>query len=383
MRHFQFETVRMPPEVAARRQQVRAFVAEEAAKGYFQPRRNSWVTFDAAFSRKCGEQGLIGITWPRKYGGREASSLERYAISEELLAAGAPVGAHWAAERQSGDQILRYGTEAAKNLILPKITAGECFFAIGMSEPDAGSDLAAARSRATRTDGGWLINGTKIWTSNAHRAHYLIMLARTAPRDDGSRHAGFTEFIVNLAEPGITVRPIYNLYGERDFNEVVFEDYFVPDHMVVGEVGAGWKMVTSELSFERSGPDRFLSTYQLLAESIRLIGPEPDERKANEIGRLVAHLSTLRRMSGSIAGMLSRGEQPAVEAALVKDIGTAFEREIPEIFRLLLPNEPTVGPGSRYDELMAMAVLEAPSFTIRAGTREILRGIIARALELR
>jgi hypothetical protein len=322
------------------------------------------------------------MTWPKQYGGQERTALERYVMTEEMLAGGGPVGAHWVADRQSGHQILRNGSERAKQSILPRITAGECFFAIGMSEPDSGSDLAAVRSRAIKVDGGWRISGTKVWTSSAHRAHYLIALVRTSPKEE-DRHGGLTQFIVDLAEPGVSVRPIYNLYGGHDFNEVVFDEYFVPDDMVMGEVGAGWKMVTGELAFERSGPDRFLSTYQLLAESIRVIGPEPDDRSANDIGRFVAHLATLRRMSTSVAGMLQQGEQPIVEAALVKDIGTAFEREIPETFRHLIATEPTLGDGSSYPELLGMTMLRAPAFTIRGGTREILRGMIARGLGLR
>jgi hypothetical protein len=382
MHEFRFDPVEMPPAVEDLRRQVREFIAEEVAQGSFTPKRNSWSSFDAAFSRKCGQRGFIGMMWPKQYGGQERTALERYVMTEEMLAGGAPVGAHWVADRQSGHQILRHGSERAKQSILPRITAGECFFAIGMSEPDSGSDLAAVRSRAVKADGGWRISGTKVWTSSAHRAHYMIALVRTSPKED-DRHGGLTQFIIDLAEPGISVRPIYNLYGGHDFNEVVFNEYFVPDDMVMGEVGAGWKMVTGELAFERSGPDRFLSTYQLLAESIRTIGPEPDDRSANEIGRFVAHLATLRRMSTSIAGMLQQGEQPIVEAALVKDIGTTFEREIPETFRHLIPTEPALGSGSSYPELLGMTMLRAPSFTIRGGTREILRGMIARGLGLR
>jgi alkylation response protein AidB-like acyl-CoA dehydrogenase len=382
MHEFRFEPVEMPAAVEDLRKEVREFIAEEVARGSFTPKRNSWSSFDADFTRKCGERGFIGMRWPKKYGGGERTALERYVMTEEMLAGGAPVGAHWVADRQSGHQILRYGSERAKETILPKITAGLCYFGIGMSEPDSGSDLAAVRTRAVKVDDGWSITGNKVWTSSAHRAHYLIALVRTSPKEE-ERHAGLTQFIIDMSQPGVTVRPIYNLYGGHDFNEVVFNEYFVPDDMVVGEVGSGWKMVTGELAFERSGPDRFLSTYQLLAESIRVIGDKPDDRSANEIGRFVAHLATLRRMSTSIAGMLERGQQPIVEAALVKDIGTAFEREIPEVFRHLIPVEPTLGHGDSYDELLGMTVLRAPGFTIRGGTREILRGMIARGLGLR
>jgi len=292
------------------------------------------------------------------------------------------VGAHWIVDRQSGQQILRYGSERAKHTILPKIASGECYFSIGMSEPDSGSDLAAVRTRANKTEGGWNISGTKVWTSAAHRTNYLIALVRTAPKED-DRHAGMTQFIADLSHSGVSVRPIYNLYGGHDFNEVVFDGFFAADDMVMGDVGMGWKLVTSELAFERSGPDRFLSTYRLLVESIRAIGADPDARSANEIGRFVAHLATLRRMSTSVAGMLERGAQPMVEAALVKDMGTAFEREIPETFRHLIATEPALGDGASYAELLGMTMLRAPGFTLRGGTREILRGVIARGLGLR
>ena len=382
MHAFRFDPVRMPASAQALRSEVRAFIAAEVANGAFTPSCNSWSSFDPDFSRKCGARGYIGMRWPKQYGGHERSALERHVVTEEMLAGGAPVGAHWIADRQSGQQILRYGSERAKHTILPKIASGECYFSIGMSEPDSGSDLAAVRTRANKTEGGWNISGTKVWTSAAHRTNYLIALVRTAPKED-DRHAGMTQFIVDLSHSGVSVRPIYNLYGGHDFNEVVFDGFFAADDMVMGDVGMGWKLVTSELAFERSGPDRFLSTYRLLVESIRAIGADPDARSANEIGRFVAHLATLRRMSTSVAGMLERGAQPMVEAALVKDMGTAFEREIPETFRHLIATEPALGDGASYAELLGMTMLRAPGFTLRGGTREILRGVIARGLGLR
>ncbi len=382
MHEFRFDPVRLPDSAEALRREVREFLAAQIAAGRFDPRLNSWNSRDAGFSRACGLQGYIGMCWPKEYGGHERSALERYVVIEELLAGGAPVGAHWVADRQSGNQILRHGSERARRTILPRIAAGECFFSIGMSEPDSGSDLAAVRSRARQVEGGWSISGSKVWTSGAHHAHYLIALVRTAPLEE-DRHAGLTQFVVDTSRPGLTVRPIYNLHGGHDFNEVIFDDYFVEDDMVLGGVGAGWRMVTGELAFERSGPDRFMSTFQLLLESLRQLGPEPDDRAAVEVGRLVAHLATLRRMSTSIAGQLDRGANPAVEAALVKDIGTTFEREVPEVFRRLLAVETTLGEGASYPENLGMTVLKSPSFTLRGGTREILRGMIARGLGLR
>jgi alkylation response protein AidB-like acyl-CoA dehydrogenase len=383
MRAFRFEALNLPPEATAMRQRVRSFLHEERAGGRYAAHRTSWTTFDTAFSRRAGTAGFIGMTWPKEYGGHERTNLERFVVTEEMLAAGAPGGAHWIADRQSGPQILKHGSARARQTILPRIAAGECYFGIGMSEPDSGSDLAAVRTRAEKVDGGWRINGSKIWTSNAHRAHYLIALVRTAPAGD-NRHAGLSQFVVDMAAPGLEVRPIRNMAGGHEFNEVFFRDYFVPDDMIVGEPGAGWTMVTGELAFERAGPDRFMSDIRLLVELIDRIGGEPDCRQAAELGRLVAHLAALRRMSASIAGLVERGESPAVEAALVKDVGTAFEREVPEVARRLMPVETSLDDEEdTFSEAMAQAFLHAPSFTIRGGTPEVLRGMIARGLGLR
>ncbi len=300
-----------------------------------------------------------------------------------MLAAGAPRGAHWAADRQSGPQILKHGSERARQTILPRIAAGECYFGIGMSEPESGSDLAAVRTRAEKVQGGWCINGSKIWTSNAHRADYLIALIRTAP-PGADRHAGLSQFVIDMAADGVTTRPIRNMTGEHEFNQVFFQDYIVADDMMVGAEGGGWSMVTQELAFERAGPDRFMSDFHLLTALIDRVGPQPDPHQSTEIGRLIAHVAALRRMSASIAGLLERGESPVTEAALVKDVGTAFEREVPEVARRLTPAEPSLDDDDDgFNEAMADVLLRAPSFTIRGGTPEILRGMIARGLGLR
>jgi len=382
MRAFRFESLTLPPEADEMRRKVRAFLKEERDKGRYAAHRTSWSTFDPEFSKRAAKAGFIGMIWPKRYGGGEYSNLQRFVMTEEMLAAGAPGGAHWIADRQSGPQILKHGSERARELILPRIAAGECYFGIGMSEPDSGSDLAAARTKADKVEGGWVINGTKIWTSNAHRVHYLIVLARTEPPSE-NRHAGLSQFIVDTGSEGIEIRPIMNLSGGHEFNEVFFKNCFVPDDMMIGKPGEGWTRVTGELAFERAGPDRFMSDIRLLVELADKIGREPNERQAVEIGRLAAHFATLRRMSSSIAGLLERGESPVTEAALVKDVGTAFEREVPEAVRKLLPVEASLDDDDEYSQAMAHVLLHAPSFTIRGGTPEILRGMIARGLGLR
>ena len=379
---FRFDPVELPPECGALRQQVRAFIAEELAAGRWTQNSDFAVHRAADFSRRLGERGWIGMTWPKRYGGGERSFLERYTVTEELLAAGAPVGCHWIADRQSGPLLLRYGSEEQRETFLPGICRGEIFFAIGMSEPDSGSDLASIRTRATPVCGGYEVTGAKVWTSYAHESHYAITLVRTAPVDQKNRHAGLSQLIVDLTAPGVTIRPIHNLAGEHDFNEIVLDRVFVPSERLVGSEGDGWRQVTSELAFERSGPERFLSSHQVLVGLVDRAGTDPDPALAEALGRLGANLWTLRQMSLSVAGMLQAGETPNLEAALVKDLGGAHERGIPERARGLTRRH-SGQPADRFEAALAEAILHAPSWTLRGGTREILRGIIARGLGLR
>ncbi len=370
----------------ALRHDVRQFLSVEMRDRPPHQRAGSWSGNDPAFSRKMGERGWIGMTWPKTYGGHERSALERYVVLEEMLAAGAPVGYHWVADRQSGPNILRNGTETQRELILPRIAAGECSFCIGMSEPDSGSDLAAARTRAQRVQGGWLVNGTKVWTSGAHRADYMILFCRTGAKSD-DRHAGASQFLVDMQRArgaGMTVRPIIDMRGAHHFNEVAIEDLLLPEDALLGQEGDGWKQVTAELAFERSGPDRFLSAFTLLVETVRALGPAAPERAAVAIGRLTSHILALRRLSRSVAGMLQAGEDPALQAALVKDLGNVLEQETVEVVRLLIDVEPSEEDGNPpLVAVLAHLVMTAPSFSLRGGTREILRGIIARGLGLR
>jgi alkylation response protein AidB-like acyl-CoA dehydrogenase len=382
MATFSFELCELPAEADALRQEVRDFLRLELAEMPAARRAHSWGGFDRAFSRKVAGRGWIGMTWPRRYGGHERTALERYVVLEEMLAAGAPVSAHWVADRQSGPLLLRFGTEAQRQRFLPAIVRGELAFAIGMSEPDSGSDLASILTRAVKAPGGYRVTGTKIWTSNAHLADYAIALFRTEVVPD-RKHAGLSQFLVDLRAPGITIRPIIDLSGAHHFNEVHFEDAFVPDDLLVGKEGEGWSQVTTELAFERSGPERYLSSLQLLLELIREAGKEPGERAAVVIGRLTAHLATLRQMSLSVAAMLQAGQSPNLEAAVVKDVGTTFEQEIPEVVHALTGAEPRLASGTPFERTLGYLVQHAPSFSLRGGTREVLRGIIARGLGLR
>jgi len=369
------------PDAAARsvglrrlRAEVREFIAEQQPALRVVAHCDSWMSsFSAEFSRALGRRGWIGMTWPERYGGGGRSQQERLAVSEELLVAGAPVAAHWFADRQVGPALLKHGTEDQRLRYLPAITRGECFFAIGMSEPDSGSDLASVRTRARRTPAGWQLSGTKVWTSHAHRAHYLLALARTSP---GTSRAGLSQFIVDLRDPAVLIRPIRSLDEQHHFNEVVLDDVQVAEGALLGAEGSGWAQVTAELAHERGGPERFLSTAPLLLELMRRRAPAADA----EIGELAAELQALRTLSVQIADALQRGEDPVIQAALVKDLGTRFEGRVVDAARLLHPAEPDPESADDLTRLLAEAVLHGPDATLRGGTSEILRGIVARSL---
>jgi acyl-CoA dehydrogenase len=369
----------LPPECEALRAEVRAFIAETLCDFPAEKRVRNWSGASPEFSKKLGARGWIGMTWPKRYGGRERSPLERYVVMEELLACGAPVGAHWVAERQSALLLMRLSPEVLAPRIVPSIARGETYFCIGMSEPDSGSDLASIRTRAVRTDAGWVINGRKVWTSGAHRAHYMICLVRTGTQGE-TRHAGMSQLLVDMKTPGLTIRPIVNQLGEHDFNEVTFDDVLVPHDGLIGVEGDGWNQVSGELAFERSGPERYLSSSQLLLEMIDAADAN-DPRHAVALGRIAASYATLRQMSLGVSGMLARGENPALAASLVKDQGALVEQAMPDIAHDLFGG--VAEPGSALATTMSYTARAVPSFSLRGGTREILRGIIAKGLGLR
>lgn len=382
---IRFDQKRLPSETEDLRADVRAFLAEETARGTFAPGKGlQQDAFDRGFSQRVGANGWIGMTWPKQYGGQERTHLDRYVVTEEMRAVTAPTWCHFVADRQSGPVILKYGTDEMKEEILPAICRGELCFAIGMSEPNSGSDLFAASVKAEREGDFFKVNGRKIWTSNAHRADYMIALLRTSPPTKENRRHGLTQFLVKMDTPGISISPIAAMPGMTDFNEVLFEDVMIPADHMLGEVDGAWKQATAELAYERSGPERFLETFYVLTALTRELGPEPDLRGAEGLGRLVAQLHTLRRMSVSVAGMLHAGKEPVLESSIVKDVGTAWEQELPAKARTLAAfAKPDPSNEQDFEDLIEFASLVAPKFTIQGGTTEILRGIIARGLGMR
>lgn len=384
--NLEFQPLRLPAHCQALRSEVREFLRKEIESGTFDPTKPHASGADAReFAKKVAAKEWIGMTWPKAYGGQERSFLERYVVTEEMRVANAPVRHFFVADRQSGPTLIRYASEDIKKDVLPRIIRGELCFCIGMSEPDSGSDLFAAKAKATPTQGGWLLNGAKIWTSNAHNADYMIGLFRTsAPTQENRRH-GLTSLLVDMRTPGITCNLIGQVGGAREFNEVVFQDVFIPSSHLIGEVDGAWKQATSELAYERSGPERFLETFGALRALVDAVDTTTaDARLSVGLGRLVSQLHTLRRMSVSVAGMLAVGKEPVVEAAIVKDLGTVWEQALPHRVRDLAAFLDEDLPSVRaLHEQLPHEIHIAPKLTIQGGTTEILRGIIARGLGLR
>ncbi|MDI9971274.1 acyl-CoA dehydrogenase family protein, partial [Rhodococcus ruber] len=289
------------PSLAALRAEVRAFLREQIDAGVFTPGVDTWLArWNTDFTKALAARGWVGMTIPTEYGGHGRTFMERFVVTEELLAVGAPVAAQWVADRQAAPSLLKYGTEEQKRRFLPGIARGEICWAIGMSEPESGSDLASVKTRAVEVDGGWRITGTKLWTSGAHHADAFFALARSAPLDPAHRHAGLSQFIVLLDSPGVEIRPVLSMSGEHHFNEVVLDDVFVPDDLVLGTVGDGWAQVTSELGYERSGPERFMSTFGVLAGAVDEAGAgrlPADPR----IGAFVGRIFGLHHMSRGVS----------------------------------------------------------------------------------
>lgn len=371
------------PELAKLRTSIREFLAADRAEFGWEPAVDSWLgSWDEDFSARLGEGGFLGLTIPVEYGGQGLGHLHRYVVTEELLAHGAPVAAHWIADRQVAPALMAFGSDEQRHRLLPRIASGRFYSAIGMSEHGAGSDLAAVQTKATRVDGGWLLTGSKTWTSGAHHAHQIVVLARTSPLDPQHRHAGFSQFLVPCQAAGVTISPIELMSGEHHFNEVIFDDVFVRDADLLGKIGNGWHQVTAELSVERSGPERILSTAPLITAGIRALTNrgEADDGTAAAVGDMLARLISLRQLSVSVARELAGGGDAAQRAALVKDMGTRFEQDSVEAITGLLEY---ATPDPQLRAMLFAARLHKPLFTLRGGTNEVLRGVVARGMGLR
>jgi acyl-CoA dehydrogenase len=376
----------LPDHAIALRKKVRQFIQQHLKDVPASVRARSWMGFDETFSREMAKAGWVGLTLPKQYGGAGLDPYTRFVIVEEMLSQGAPVAAHWIADRQSGPLINRFGSDAQKEFYLPKICQAEVFFCIGMSEPQSGSDLASIKTKAVKNSEGWLLNGQKVWTTNAHQSKYMIALVRTSGTSE-DRNKGLSQLIVDLTAPGVTVRQIRDLTGDAHFNEVFFENAQLSDDALIGQEGAGWEQVNAELAFERSGPERIYSSIVLLDTWLAYLQTLPTEKINTStlrlIGKILSQLANLRAMSIATTAQLAEGKSPILEAALFKDMGTLFEQELIQWISDAIGSEENSGADDELLRTLVYTLQVAPTYSLRGGTREILRGMIARGLGLR
>lgn len=379
---MRFTPTELTPEELALQREVREFLTAELPPGSHEPCLGMSARKDIEFSAKMAERGWVGMALPREWGGSDRSAVDRFIVVEEMLRWGAPVGHHWVADRQTGNVILKFGTDEQRERFLPAICRGELGFSIGMSEPDSGSDLASVQTRAERGENGWILNGTKIWTSGAHENDWFVCLVRTHPMEEGNKHQGLSQLMVDLTSPGLDISPIPFLNGDHHFNEVSFNDVFVPDELVLGDPGMGWAQNTTEMAYERGGPDRWLSPFSTVEQLMRETQGTPMADTVNDLfGELAARWWSIRNLSLSVARLIDEGGAPSVESALVKEMGTRFEIEVIEKLVELVDRELTPESGSMFERLLAQCVLTGPGNTIRGGTIEILRSVASKGLE--
>ena len=319
--------------------------------------------------------GWTGISWPAEFGGRGATLMEQAIYDEEMARARAPLPINGLGLMMGGPVVIRHGTEDQKRrLLAPILSAGE-IWCQGFSEPDAGSDLPALKTRAVKVDGGWSVTGQKVWTSLAHKSDWCMLLARTDP--EAKRYEGLTFFICGMRQPGVEVRPLRQITGEAEFNEVFFNDAFVPDENVIAGVGRGWEVAITTLMNERTGIAAAFGVQILiemaeLADLIRETGRDQDPVVRQRFGRLRVEAETLR-LNGlrGLSRAIERGV-PGPEGSLAKWQVAELNQQVTE-----LAMEVRGLDAPLTDSPWTYRFLRARANSIEGGTTEILKNILA------
>jgi alkylation response protein AidB-like acyl-CoA dehydrogenase len=347
-------------------------VARDAAKRSSFP-EDSWIVgYDPELTRELGRRGWIGMTWPVEEGGHGRSVLERFVVYEQLIKHGAPIAAGWFADRQMGPSLLQFGTPAQRQRWIPGIVAGESQWCIGMSEPDAGSDVASLRSRAERSGDDWIVNGQKVWTSGAADADFCYLIARTDP--EAPKHAGLSEFVVDMTSAGIEVRTIKDMTGNEHFCEVHFTDVRVPGDHLIGQLNGSFRQLMRQMEHERGGIDRLVSNYALYRDLLDALGPEP--RSDPIIRQELAAIETSYRIGRLLVLRETLKQAPSGFSAATKTFGTEFEQRLANFAAKVLGPSALLWGGPGLAGRSARAVCYAPAYTIMGGTVTILRNLL-------
>jgi alkylation response protein AidB-like acyl-CoA dehydrogenase len=382
--HFSF-----PTETEQWRNELRAFLKAELPPqfegddDFFD--NEEQVTFARQFTRKLGARGWFAPAWPEQYGGGGKSALEQMIFNEELAYHRAPAGGRLFTIGITGPTMLVHGSEEQKERFLPSMAAGETWYCQGFSEPGSGSDLASMQTRAVRDGDDYVVNGQKIWTSNAHVADRMILLARTDP--DVPKHKGISAFVVDMKSPGINVQPVPNMAYRRDFNQVFFEDVRVPAKDLMGGENNGWYVATTTLDFERSNIAAISGARRTIHDLIRWAKethpggrPWDSDHVRNKLADLVVDVETGRLVAYRTAWLQSQGEVPNYEASIGKVWMALLGIKVGNLGVNLMGPYGALQPGSKWAQLygrVCTAYLLAVSGPIGGGTTEVQRNIIA------
>lgn len=338
-------------------------VAREAVQ-CFGRANDSWINgWSTEFAEELGKRGWIGLTWPEEFGGGGRPAIDRLIIGEELIKAGAPIGSMWFADRQMGPTLIAYGRPDQQAEYLPNILAGRSSWCIGMSEPNAGSDLASLKTQAVRDGDEWVINGQKIWTSFGEVADYCYLICRTST--DGPPHAGISEIIVPMNTPGIEVRPIEDMTTNRHFCEVFYTDVRVPVENLVGIEGNAFKQTMRQLEHERGGIDRLVSNYALY-----VMARDRADTTDPRVRQRIARLESMYRIGRILVIREVLQQAPAGFSAATKCFCTEHEWEVAQFVAETFGAQATL-----WDE-MTQGLTYAPGYTIMGGTSDVMRNIL-------
>jgi len=339
------------------------------------------VAFGREWQAKLAGARLVGVTWPEEYGGRGAGPLEHYIVQEELARARAPELVGRIGVNLAGPTLLAHGTPEQRERWLPQILDASIIVCQLFSEPDAGSDLTSLRTSATRIDGGWLLNGQKVWTSYAQFADWAICLARTDP--DAPKRAGISFFVVDMRAPGVEVRPLVQLTGEAEFNEVFLADVFVPDDQLVGAVNEGWKVANSTLSHERgTNPRQLVIHTQLIEELLRVAmanGTYDDPHVRHGLAQAYVEVRLFQLHNWRSVSKLAKGQEPGPEGSALKLYWSEMSKRLHEVAMAVLgPAAPLWrgAEGNPGDGAWQRSWLYYHAASIWAGTNEIQRTIV-------
>ncbi len=369
------------------RKEVADFLQDEISKGLWKPACDAWIQGqDPSFTKRVAAKGWIGLSWPKELGGQGRSAVDRMIMTEEMLRYGAPAACHWFADRQIGNAILHYGTDMQKKEWLPIIMRGEAYVGLGLSEPDAASDLASIKTKATETEDGYIIDGQKVWTSCAKYMNYIYLVARTDPT--APKHRGISEFFFSTKLPGVTLTPTIDITGSEAWCETFLDQVKIPKTSLIGERNKGFYQVVNQLDFERAGLERLMGNYPLYDALIKYCketkrNGQPlckDSAVRSKLAQLQVEFEVGRLLTYRVALVIDEGRAPNTEASMAKAYSTSFEQHLAMLAMDILGLYGSLVEESKYEVLSGMApasFLASKGYSLQAGTSEILRNIFA------